>query len=251
MNSSSNSEQIASEAGIQSAYSDAKTAKQYVETRFTDELNSLLHDRQVAVINRAIAHAQPRRVLEIACGPGRLTRDIRPASQLSCLEFNTEMLRIARQACSPEISWVRGNAFQLPLADRFDMVYSFRFIRHFHRVDRDRLHAEIHRVLNPGGLLVFDTVNAVVSRPLREANPGAYKIYDKLYDSQQAVCDEMRAVGFTVESFEPVQRWLGPQYQAQVLLGPRNRWLCRTVIRTLERLRRGPALEWIVTCRRA
>ncbi len=242
---------LASENAIQSAYQGRETAQCYVGQRFASELHRLLHDRQVKAVNRLMREVRPARALEIAPGPGRVTRDIQPAGELVCLEFNQGMIEVGRSACDPRVRWVRGNAFQLPFENAFDLVYSFRFIRHFHREDRRRLYRQIAGVLRPGGYLVMDAVNGRVSGPLREKDPDAYPIYDKLYRDENEIRQELQSAGFEVVRSEPVQRWYGLQSWAQVLLGPRSRLLCRLAIRGLEWLRRGPALEWIVTCRRA
>jgi ubiquinone/menaquinone biosynthesis C-methylase UbiE len=241
---------LATELEIQQSYRDPVTAERYVANRFANELMRLLHERQVGVVQRMMRDADPRQSLEVAPGPGRITRDVRPAGGLVCLEFNEGMIAEGRRVCRESVRWVQGNAFHLPFAaGEFDFLYSFRFVRHFHRADRDRLYAEIRRVLRPGGWLVLDAVNARVSEPLRRANPGAYPIYDKLYRGEAELREELAAAGFEVVRLEPVQRWFSLQYRAQLLLGPRSPWLCRRVIGTLERLRRGPALEWIVTAR--
>lgn len=242
---------LATEPEIQQSYSDPVAAKAYVENRFASELMAMLHERQVGAVNRVMKQAKPSRILEVAPGPGRVTRDVLPAGELVALEYNEAMLNEARQNCAHEVEWVQGNAFELPFeAGEFDFAYSFRFVRHFHRDDRDRLHAQLHRVLRPGGRLVLDAVNERVSGPLRKANPDGYPIYDKLYRDEAELRGELTAAGFSVERIESVQRWFSLQYKAQVLLGPRSRRLCRWVIRILERLRRGPSLEWIVTARK-
>jgi SAM-dependent methyltransferase len=133
----------------------------------------------------------------------------------------------------------------------FDLVYTFRFIRHFQLADRQRLYAQIRRVLRPGGLLLFDAVNAVVSRPLREAHPEEYPIYDELYDTLEDLRTELNRAEFELTDQRVVQRGFRRQQQVECLLGPRCRWLSRFVIRVLEQTSRGPGLEWIVTCRRA
>jgi ubiquinone/menaquinone biosynthesis C-methylase UbiE len=242
---------VCTEATIQSQYQGNHRAQAYVAERFASELGRLLHERQIAVVNRIQAEHRPADSLEIAAGPGRLTRDVSPHGRLTCLEYNEGMIAEGKAACSPSVTWVQGNAFELPFSqNRFDFVYTFRFVRHFKRVDRDRLHAQIRRVLRPGGVFVCDAVNGVVSAPLRDANPAEYPVYDKLYDSEQDLRAELAEAGFDVLDAQPVQRWYGAQYRAQVWLGPRSRWLTRRAIWLLERMRRGPALEWIATCRR-
>lgn len=242
---------LASEAEIQDSYRDRDDARCYVDRRFTSELMGLLHERQVAAVNRLMRDHRPARTLELAPGPGRVTRDVVPAGKLYCLEFNESMIEVGKPACRQVSGWTRGNAFSLPFGEEFSLVYSFRFIRHFHRADRDRLYRQIGRVLEPGGHLVMDAVNARVSAPLRAANPEAYPIYDKLYRDEAELRTELEAAGFTAVQVDPVQRWFSLQYRAQLLLGPRSVWACRGTIRLLERLRRGPSLEWIVICRRA
>lgn len=243
---------VSSESGIGNAYQGPEIAAGYIGERFTSELQSLLHDRQVAAVNGVIRETQPRRILEIAPGPARLTRHVEHDGELVCLEYNRGMIDVGKAACGERARWVQGNAFALPFDDgSFELVYSFRFIRHFRHEDRGRLYGEIRRVLRPSGLLVMDAVNQRVSGPLRDACPDDYPIYDKLYENEAEIRTELHGAGFGVTGLAAVLRWYNAQYRAQVLLGPRSRWLCRLAIRALERLRRGPSLEWIVTCRRA
>lgn len=242
---------LSTEEEIHLAYEGNATAEQYVAQRFESELHSLLHERQVESVNHWLHTQRECDALEIAPGPGRVTRDVRWTGSLTCLEFNEGMIDEGRRTCRSNVRWVHGNAFDLPFSELFDYVYTFRFVRHFHRDDRARLYEQIRGVLRPGGLLTLDAVNAVVSRPLREANPDGFPVYDKLYQSEEELREELLEEGFEVVELQPVQRWYWAQYRAQVLLGPRSRLLCRAAIRMLEHLRPGPALEWIVTCRRA
>jgi SAM-dependent methyltransferase len=241
---------LATENEIKASYSGGDVAGQYVAGRFANELHGLLHDRQVAAVQRLFNRLRPARALEIAPGPGRLTRAVRPNGLLVCLEYNEGMIAHGRQACAGKAQWVRGNGFQLPFGPVFDLVYSFRFVRHFHRADRDRLYAEVRRVLRPGGHFLFDAVNERVSRPLRAARPDEYPIYDHLYHPGE-LRQELAEAGLEPLDLAPVQKCYPWQYRSQVLLGPRCHWLNRLVIRALERLPRRDGLEWIVTCRRA
>jgi len=243
---------LTTESELQTAYGGSSVATNYVAARFCGELNRLLHDRQVNAVNRLIHQGRPRRVLEIAPGPGRITRDLSPVEHLVCLEFNCGMIEQGRAATAlhRRASWVRGNGFQLPFANNFDLVVCFRFIRHFHDADRRRLYAEIRRVLNPHGLLIMDGVNERTSRTLRSNRPAEYPVYDKLYDAME-LHSELGAAGLEVLERDPVQKFYRLQYLSQVMLGPRANWANRWAIRGLEWLPGRDGLEWIVTCRRA
>src|SRR5437773_7026293 len=172
---------LASETEIQQAYQGEDRAARYIQARFINEVHNLLHDRQVATVQRLLHQARPQKILEIAPGPGRLTRHLQPSGMLVCLEYNEGMIAHGQPACGERTQWVRGNGFQLPFAPCFDLVYSFRFVRHFHHADRERLYGEIRRVLRPGGYFVMDAVNERLSKPLRDAHPEEYPVYDKLY----------------------------------------------------------------------
>jgi SAM-dependent methyltransferase len=241
---------LATEQEIQDHYSGKGVAAGYVQGRFVSELHRILHERQVAAVQRLIDRGQPESILEVAPGPGRVTRCVRPSGRLVCLEFNEGMIEQGRKACDSRVEWVRGNAFQLPFETMFDLAYTFRFVRHFHRADRERLYAELRRVIRPGGWLVLDAVNERVSRPLREARPEEYPVYDKLYRPEE-LKEELTGAGFSEVRLEPVQKFWSLQARSQVLVGPRAAWLNRLIINALERVPRGDGMEWIVTCRRA
>jgi 16S rRNA A1518/A1519 N6-dimethyltransferase RsmA/KsgA/DIM1 with predicted DNA glycosylase/AP lyase activity len=83
---------VATEKAIQDSYASADVAANHVRQRFASDLYRLLHDREVAAVQRLIDQVQPERVLEIAPGPGRLTREMRPSGSLICLEYNEGMI---------------------------------------------------------------------------------------------------------------------------------------------------------------
>ncbi len=245
-----NTSPISSEADIQNAYSGTKVAEAYVAGRFESELNRLLHRKQVGAVNKVMMEHLPTRSLEIAPGPGRVTRDVTPTGHLTCLEFNEGMIEQGKQNCLNVNEWVQGNAFELPFDEPFEFVYTYRFIRHFKQEDRNRLYDQIKNVLTPGGYLVFDAVCEQFSKPIREARPEDYPIYDKLYQHGELL-KELAGAGFKVAKLIPTQKFFKWQYLSQVLVGPRANWLNRLIVNGLEALPRRDGLEWIVVCRRA
>jgi SAM-dependent methyltransferase len=232
---------------IRSAYSDQQTADDYIDTRFTSAWGAVLHATQIGVVNDVIRQHRVNRVLEIAPGPGRLSADVSGFKHGYLCEFNSSMLNVAKQRLAPASGWriVQGDAFHLPFtARRFDMIYSFRFVRHFEIAERTALYTQIRDSLADDGLFVFDAVN----ERWRRGGAEGYPIYDVLYD-KETLTRELLDHGFTPVRLVDAMRQMGLQYRVQLLLGPRSAALARAVIRGLEYLPGSP-LEWIVVCRR-
>lgn len=240
--------------GIRAAYQDEAVARGYVEERFTTPLGALLHDRQSQVLRDIIgAHNRPD-ILEIAPGPARLTGSVIDlAGRLTLLDASAEMLgearrRLSATAAGTPYMFVRGDAFRLPFPSRFDLVYSFRLIRHFGAEDRLRLYREAARVLKPGGRLVFDAINRRVYEPIR-ARTTRLKHFDESLD-REALYAELKSAGFEVESLAGAQHHYGALYRLQVLVAPRSAKLARMAMNVIDGVGGGEPLEWIVTCRR-
>jgi SAM-dependent methyltransferase len=199
-----------------------------------------------------IRELKPDRVLEIAPGPARLTADLVPLlpQGATIMDASLQMLGEARRRL-PATRWkaLQGDAFALPFAGLFDLVYTFRLIRHFEAADRRRLYGEIARVLRPGGMLVFDAVNEAVSAPLRRRRPSEFKHFDALL-RPDAVRAEVDTAGFDVVSMIGVQYRFPSLEKVQVLVAPRSRRLARGLMEAVDRFTGGEPLEWVVVCRR-
>jgi demethylmenaquinone methyltransferase / 2-methoxy-6-polyprenyl-1,4-benzoquinol methylase len=115
------------------------------------------------------------RALDVACGSGKLTRELLRATGTSGLvvglDFSGGMLRVAtEQAAGP--TYVRGDALRLPFAEgAFDAVTVAFGLRNF--ADPERGLREMARVLKPDGrALVLEFV-----RPHGGLVGGAYRVY--------------------------------------------------------------------------
>lgn len=236
---------------LKSYYQDAQVVESYLQRRTAQPLNGLLHRRQVALLNEIVRSVRPQRVLELACGPGRLTAEIQNVPFGVAVDASLPMLALARRRVA-RANWqfLRSDAFRLPFANEaFELVYSARFVRHFELEDRQRLYAEIRRVLAPKGFFLVDALNFDTSYPARlERGLERYRIYDVLYRPGEAE-QELAAAGFRVVRVEgllrhfPLQRRIN---RMRFRLGRLARWL----IAALEYLPGNEPQTWMILCER-
>src|SRR5947207_3260169 len=72
-------EPISSKHGIQEFYDDPAVVDSYIAVRISEPFNTVLHERHVGFLNQVIGELHPRRMLEIAVGPGRLSAELEGA----------------------------------------------------------------------------------------------------------------------------------------------------------------------------
>jgi len=236
---------------LQTYYQDRGVVSSYMDRRTAQPLNGLLHRRQVAFLSKALTQRGARAVLEIACGPGRLTTAMRGVPFGVAIDASQPMLETAQQrmnGAAGHWSFLRSDAFVLPVRDAsFDAVYTLRFIRHFQLEDRRRLYGEIQRVLRPGGTFIVDALNRDVSYPARlKRGLDHYQIYDVLYRPGEVEA-ELAATGFRVLAVEGILRNFPVQQQLNRLRF-RLGGLARLLIDSLERLPGNRPSTWMVLC---
>ncbi|HYD49707.1 MAG TPA: methyltransferase domain-containing protein [Terriglobales bacterium] len=237
---------------LQEYYKDQGVVDAYMRKRTGQPLNGVLHRRQVEFLSGMLHQQAPGRVLEIACGPGRLTADVRGVDFGVAVDFSPAMLATARRRTdngAGKWGFARTDAFGLPFRDgTFDAVYTLRFVRHFQAEDRTRLYREIQRVLRPGGLFMVDALNRNVSQAHREQQ-GAdhYKIYDVLYDRAELE-RELADAGFALRAIEGMIKHHSLQRGLNRLRRVRLDWLVTPVIAALERVPSEQPHTWMIAC---
>jgi len=107
------------------------------------------------------------RVIDLACGTGVVARlaaqKVGPTGQVTGLDLNTNMLAFARELPQPSgalITWIKGNALAMDFPDAsFDVILCQQGLQFF----SEKLTAlrEMHRVLVPGGRLLFSVWKTV------------------------------------------------------------------------------------------
>lgn len=129
-----------------------KVADQYVE-RISDELKDKPLDRKL--LDRFAADVRDRgRVCDIGCGPGHVARYLHGQGvDVMGLDLSPEMVARARRL-NPEIDFREGDMRALGFSDKsvagIVAIYS---LIHIPRPEMVQVLGELHRVLQPGGLL--------------------------------------------------------------------------------------------------
>lgn len=118
---------------------------------------------------RRIASCHPRRVLEIACGTGVLTEQLRRAldetTELTATDLNPPMIEYAQSKLDgARITWRDADGTRLPFADRaFDAVvcqFGYMFFP-----DKIAGFREAARLLTPAGCLFFSVWSSLDDNP--------------------------------------------------------------------------------------
>ncbi len=177
-------------------------AAQYDESRFGNSYGRYLDAQERPVLRRWLPAVPGARVLDLACGTGRLL-----AFASVGVDASAEMLAVARtRADGREL--IQASATRLPLADgSLDAIFSLHFFMHLSEPVQQQVLRECHRVLRPGGMLVFDIPSATRRRLLGQRRTGWH--------------------GSTSLSFDEIRRVSGPDWQlasrAAVLMLPVHR----------------------------
>jgi trans-aconitate 2-methyltransferase len=123
-------------------------AEQYL--KFGDERTQPVRD----LISR-IQLPSPRRIIDLGCGPGNSTEDLRrrwPTATTTGLDNSTEMIERARQA-HPEGTWVPGDAATWTSTECYDLVFSNAML-HWVR-DHEAVCPRLFDQVADGGALAF------------------------------------------------------------------------------------------------
>lgn len=233
-------------------YQDQNVAGGYMQLRTTQPLNGVLHRRQIEFLNQVVTARAPRRVLEIACGPGRLTAAVRGVRLGVAVDSSAAMLETAQRRMNGRAgqwAFLRTDAFVLPFRPAsFDAAFTLRFVRHFQLDDRRRLYGEVRRVLQPQGVFVVDALNYEVSYPYRaKRGLDRYHIYDVLYRREEIEAELLEA-GFRVVAIEGMIKHFAVQRLLNRLRRVNLQAVASALIASIEHIPGGKPSGWMLLC---
>jgi ubiquinone/menaquinone biosynthesis C-methylase UbiE len=114
------------------------------------------------IVAHARGRARPPKVLEVACGTGRVGAQLMralPHASYTGIDLSPWYIDVARERLggTPGVELVTANAEALPLPDEsFDAVFSVYLFHELPRNARRKVWSEMRRVLRPGGCLVVE-----------------------------------------------------------------------------------------------
>jgi SAM-dependent methyltransferase len=148
------------------------------------------------------------RVLDLGCGIGGPSRYL--AKTFGChvvgVDLMPEFCRVAamlaeRTGLADRVEYRQGDALAVPFADQsFDVVWSQNVVMNI--ADRDRLYAEICRVLKPNGRYAFADVVAGNGGLPHFPVPWAKEPSSSVLLTAEATRAKLAAAGFRIEVFE-------------------------------------------------
>jgi len=164
------------------------------------------------VVNR-LKQRKLSRVLEIAAGTGVVTRaminELPKDTEIVATDLNQAMLDQAQQiGTTRRVEWQQADAMQLPFEDsHFDAVICQFGAMFF--PDKAKAYAEVHRVLKPGGLFLFNVWDRIEQNEFADVvtqelaivfpdNPPRFMARTPHgYHDHQLIIDDLRKGGFT------------------------------------------------------
>jgi ubiquinone/menaquinone biosynthesis C-methylase UbiE len=172
----------------------------------------LIFEPYAADLARRVAALQPRRVLEIACGTGAVTRQLAraTAAEIVATDLNQPMLdRAAATGTARPVEWRQADAMALPFDDgSFDVVVC-QFAAMFFP-DRVRGFSEARRVLRDGGHFVFSVWDRIEDNELADVVTKALPGADFMartphgYHDRELIVRDVTAAGFPPPEIETI-----------------------------------------------
>jgi ubiquinone/menaquinone biosynthesis C-methylase UbiE len=181
-----------------------------------------------------VARFGVKSVLEVASGTGVVTRALAaalPASvRIVATDLNEGMLAVARRSPSARVTWQQADAQRLPFGDgEFDAVvcqFGYMF-----PPDKQACFREAHRVLTPGGHLLFNMWGPLEKNELTEEvgrsvaaafphdPPGFLARTPFAFHDAAMLRSELERAGFTSVEVETVERVTRADSAEKVAMG--------------------------------
>lgn len=150
---------------------------------------------------------EPLRILDIACGDGRIVQENIKWGNCTALDGSEAMLNIVKQRFKGDsnLNTLHKDFLIDEIDGQFDVVTTFRYIRHYDGSQRMHIYEKIRKCLNDNGILVFDVCNIEYSMADRKkAGWDGFNIYDVFW-TKESIQQELEENGFRIVYLLPIE----------------------------------------------
>lgn len=199
-------------------------APTYDKNRFGNTYGRYIHQQEEALLGRLLNTSDTGPTLDLACGTGRHLQWATHGLDLS------EAMIAESQQKFPDKNLQVGSALETPYQDaHFTAVYAFHLYMHLQQADLKQSLREMHRIIRPGGQLLFDIPSLKRRKLIRYQAENWHGAFSLDVDTLK----EMIAGKWQLESYHgilalPIHRmpntWRLPLQKA-------DNWLCQSPIR--------------------
>jgi glycosyltransferase involved in cell wall biosynthesis/SAM-dependent methyltransferase len=194
---------------IKDYYRNIEVANSYNEVRFLQYPSNYFDAFERTSINIIIKNIFGRNnleVLDIASGDGRIVQEDIKHGMCTSIDSSRAMLDIVekRFESTGRIKTEICDYFIDTLNYEYDIITTFRYIRHYDYIQRKILYHKINQNLKNGGILIFDAPNIRYAMKNRErGNWDDFNIYDVFWD-ENSIVKELEENDFHVVYLIPV-----------------------------------------------
>ena len=143
-------------------YDRAKTDGDTGETELWDKVifPNIIRKRELEIISDAIFSSKPKRILDLGCGGGWLSKIISSnGNQIVGIDVSESLIKVAKNVAPKSNGFIVGDCMNLGLkSNTFDLIIGMGILHH---LDLDKTLSECHRVLRENGLLLIMEPNAL------------------------------------------------------------------------------------------
>jgi SAM-dependent methyltransferase len=165
--------------------------------------------------HHAAPHVAGKLVLDVACGTGFGAPILRDAGARAVIGFDLSWDGLRACPRGTGILFCQGDGTNLPIGDgAFEAITSFETVEHI--PDYERFVRELRRVLEPGGVLVLSTPNALQTKPVNGVPRNPYHVREFTpAELQQLLAPHFTRVAISGQrpapAYRPCPYWEGPE----------------------------------------
>ena len=138
-------------------YENENTAKGYDKMYDFDNHYSIVWNTlEKDVLKKALSHAKKGKLLDFACGTGRVTREIKGLfNECKGIDISPEMVRIAKVK-DKSTDYMVGDITQEPIPVIFDCITAYRFFLHADPILRIKALSSLSKMMDKDSVLIFN-----------------------------------------------------------------------------------------------